>query len=147
MMRWLRLLTLLVSACGDDAHVVPVQVQVPLVDLDLVKSLDLWVFDQVGRDGEPIRCDDLLTRQITAASQNVIVIARVKGSFQASLRVDSLPVGQQNRIFYVDMFDGDDGLGERIGSGCAQSQSIVGGKRTRVEIVVTTPPPALAPTR
>jgi hypothetical protein len=138
-MRIVLLMCAALAACGSDRTVVavPVTLSSAVVDPGAVKSFELWVLEQVGRDGTPILCDDLLARTIVPAAPNAIVIMHVAGSLDgAAVALKKLPVGQQNRIFYVDMYSDADELGERVGAGCSPSVSIVGGKNVTVEITI-----------
>ncbi len=124
-------------AGGADVVVVPVRLERSVVDANLVQSYELWILHQVGRDDTPVRCEELLDRTLTPASPNIIVIKRIAGAFDdAAVPITGLPAGEQNRIFYVDMFDAPDQVGTRVGAGCAPSVSIVGGKSVTVEIAV-----------
>ena len=133
----MRTLFFVFSACGaPQVVVIPTQLQSAVLDPATVQSYELWVLGQVGRDGQPLRCDQLLSRELTPASDNAHIITRVAGAFTESVHLVDLPIGQQNRIFYVDLYDQPDGLGTRVGAGCAQSVSIDGGKTIQVELSV-----------
>ncbi|MCC6810173.1 MAG: hypothetical protein IT381_22270 [Deltaproteobacteria bacterium] len=133
---------LLFAACGGD-HItvtVPARLEQAAIDPGTVQSYELWVLEQVGLDSTPILCDDLMSRAIVPASPNTIVLARVAGSFDGSeVALTELRAGQQNRIFYVDMFDQPDQLGTRVGAGCTPSVTIIGGKRVTIEIAIDKP--------
>jgi hypothetical protein len=146
-MRRLAIFALLLLACGREVNEIRVPVrsfsQVAF-DPSQAKSFELWILNQVGRDDNPIQCEELLTRKISPADANVIRLKDpIAGAFgEAGIDVSDIAVGEQNRIFYVDFFDQERQLGNRIGAGCAGSVTIVGGKKNVVAIEIAPPPPA-----
>ncbi len=110
-----------------------------------VKSYELWVLNQIGRDNNPIQCGELLSRTVTPASENVLKVVPnpIDGNFGSStIAIKNIANGSQDRIFYIDLYDVPVGqVGQRIGSGCAASVSINGGKTTTVDIAIEAPEP------
>ena len=105
-----------------------------------VKSYELWVLAQVGRDSNPIQCADLLSRTITPASDNVLkVLSPIDGNFSTAILVKNIPNGVQDRVFYIDLYDQPGQLGQRIGAGCTASVTISGGKTAKIEIDISAP--------
>ena len=137
---WPMFVCTLVACGGQDVITIPVQLaQGVVADRAAIKSYELWVLDLVGRDNQPIDCRLLLDGTKHPASPEIIVIKRVDGTLDAGTEVamTGLPVGSQNRIFYVNMYDQADQLGVVVAKGCAPSVSIVGGKKVQVEIIST----------
>lgn len=139
------------AACGAPASqivTVPAQLEQGIVDPGQVKSFQLWILNQVGRDSVPIQCDQLLSRALTPADKNIIPVKQpLEGDFaEGFVEIKDIPHGggRQNRLFYVDLFDQPALIGNRIGAGCAQSITIEGGKTAQVVIEIVTPPPAVA---
>lgn len=134
------------AGCGADRHEihVPVQRFAQSFDASQVRSFELWILNQVGRNETPIQCEELLTRKISPADPNVIRLKDPIGGSAggAAIDVSDIAAGDKNRIFYVDLFDQEDRLGNRIGAGCAGSVTIVGGKKNTVSIDIAPPPPA-----
>jgi hypothetical protein len=141
-MRLLVLLALLNGCGGNDLVTIPVQLQQGVVsDPNAIKSYELWVLDLVGRDNQPVDCRLLLDGTKHPASPEIIVIKRIEGTLDGGdeVTLKSLPVGSQNRIFYVDMYDQPGQLGVVLAKGCAPSVSIVGGQKVQVEIIIDAP--------
>jgi hypothetical protein len=134
--------SLFFAACGP----APLQVTMATrleqgLELSQAQSYQLWVLDLVGRDNAPIQCDRLLSRELAPGDPNVVkLLAPIEGNFSAdTITVGDVPVGNQNRIFFLELFEQPGQLGTRIGSGCAQSVSILGGRKVEVDLAIVDP--------
>lgn len=141
----MKTLILLLTGCGAATPAtvtIPAQVVQGIIDASQVKSFELWVLDQVGRDGSPIQCQTLLDRTLAPGAGNVIALkSPVQGDFSGQRVVlKNIPAGKQNRVFYVDLFNSSGALGTRIGAGCVPSVTIVGGKQITVDIDIVSKP-------
>jgi hypothetical protein len=134
-------------SCGSDAS----QIRIPTTALvhDLaatdVGSIELWVLDQLGRDNTPIVCDGLESRSILPSDPNVQILKGpidIDGTGPIALK--GIADGKQNRVFYVDLYSQPGQLGTRVGVGCAEGQSIVGGKIITIDLQIVTAPPVSA---
>ena len=131
------------AACGDQPRVTLATRLEQGIELTQAQSYQLWILDLVGRDNVPIQCERLLSRVLAPGDPNVVkLLAPIEGNFASdTITIDAIPVGNQNRIFFLELFEQPGQLGTRIGAGCAQSVSIVGGKKVEVELVIVDPAP------
>lgn len=126
----------LLAACGHAELVIPTEQLALASDLT---SFELWALDQVGRDGAPITCEELLSLDVVPQSENVVALADpVRGDFAdgASLALKGLRSGDRNVIFYVAIYSEPAQLGTRSAAGCLGAQSITGGRTTSVVLEV-----------
>lgn len=124
------------SACGD-ALVVDVPVRA-FEQLGSAASLQLWVFDRLGRDGEPIGCAELLDRTLVPGDPLLVAL---KDPIDAAVDdplivIGGIPPGRSNRTFYVDVFDAPNQLGRRVGAGCVENVTITAGQATDLRLSV-----------
>src|SRR6185436_1851848 len=66
------------SACGgnraSEVVVIGVTLSSAVVDPTSIRSYELWILNQVGRDDQPLSCQQLLAREVPPASENAYVI-------------------------------------------------------------------------
>ncbi len=140
------LISLLLCACGParEAIVIPIALSQGQVDASRARSFQLWILSQVGRNEEPIPCEQLVARSLVPSDENIVKLHDpIDGDIPSGeIVIEDIPSGVENRIFYIDVYDAPNQLGERIGAGCKPSVSIIGGQEIAVELVVGTPPPA-----
>ncbi len=131
---------LLANCGGADTVTIPAEFFSPSVDVSQVKSFELWVFDQVGKDNTPIDCSQLEARTLFPSSPNVQVLrGPVDSDAAASLDLANLPTGNRNRVFFAEFYDQPGQLGSLIGLGCTGGQTITGGKTVTIHIAVAAP--------
>ncbi len=136
------LLMSLVGCGGPPALTITVPAQVSALTTAEISNYELWIFDEVGRDSTPVDCTALLDRSIGPADPNLVRLKNpISGSFGSGIvDVKDIDQGANNRVFYIDLYNNQNGLLVRIGAGCKAGVSIKGGSTVTVDIDVTAPP-------
>ena len=136
----LALVSAMATSCGQglDRITLATRLAATSVDLTHAQSYQLWVLSQVGRDKSAVQCEQLLARTLLPGDANVVKLRPpIAGSFKSTIKVDNIPTGQQDRVFFIEIYDQSNLLGTVLGWGCAQSVSIVGNHNVSVELVTT----------
>jgi hypothetical protein len=126
------------AGCGRATEIDIVVRALPLVARDDVQSFELWVFDARKNDGTSLGCEELLSRATVPTDSKLRPLRDpILGNLEGDpVQIDAISPGRRNRTFYVDLFDATQGLGRRIGAGCAEEVSIEVGKETTVRLQI-----------
>lgn len=124
-MKWLALLV----ACGG-APRVQTTISTQGLDASTVKSVELFVVQP--DEGASLTCDALLgTRGVFTSGAVLVSSTLVTGTTNAA--VSELAPGNYFAVAYA--YDGADGVGQRVGAGCAQG-TVTAGNVARLDIVL-----------
>lgn len=129
MTRWL---VFFLAGCGTEVARVEIERAAPDA---LVASATVVVLDQRDRDGVLLSCADFMSDALSPFDQRVRAL-KAPLVFDVGTPVDlqGIPPGIRDRVLYVEVFDGTQGRGRRVGRGCTDSVTFSAGRRLDVEI-------------